>query len=413
MSVAAFWGLPDSADLSPGRGAIAGRWEALELEDPQALRLSGPARLVLPERRALGAGRPFVRARLRSGEIVPLATHDGNGTVQLAFDPDAAVAALTGRAAYTAGRPLAARMPFRYRRVPAPVRNVIRTLMTRRRAAALDAGWPSWPCEPSVEVVRAVYLAARRALEPELQPAPFWPQGRRFAVAITHDVDSAAGLQRARELAATEAARGHRGCYYVVGLDYPLAPAAMADLRAAGAEVGLHGPHHDNRIAFLAPARAAAQLDACAAVIAEHRMGGFRSPSMLRTPGLYRLLADRFAYDSSMPDSGLLPARNGCATVFPLDHDLPVLPVTLAPDGQLLGRGLDPDAVLAAWIAKAEWIASLGGVAVHLTHPEPGFSAGGPMRSAHERFLDWANARADAWRATPAEIVAHWSARAA
>jgi hypothetical protein len=173
----------------------------------------------------------------------------------------------------------------------------------------------------------------------------------------------------------------------------------------------LHGPHHDNRIAFLDAKHAAAQLDACAEVMDEHKMRGFRSPSMLRTPGLYGLLADRFAYDSSMPDTGLLPARNGCATVFPLTQRLSVLPLTLAPDGQLLGRGLGPDAVLATWIAKAEWIATLGGVAVHLTHPEPGFSADAPMRAAYERFLDWVAGRDDVWCATPVEIVEHWRSR--
>jgi peptidoglycan/xylan/chitin deacetylase (PgdA/CDA1 family) len=338
---------------------------------------------------------------------------DAIGAVELAFDPDAAVAALSEKAAYTAGRPLAARMPFSYRRMPAPVRNVIRNAMTRRRAAEVDSGWPSWPCEPSVEALRAVYLAARRALEPGLEPLPFWPDGRQFAIAITHDVDSAAGLERSRALAAMEAARGRRACYFVVGLDYPLDPAAMADLHAAGAEIGLHGPHHNNRIAFQDPEVSVSELDACVEAISEHQMRGFRSPSMLRTQRLYGLLADRFVYDSSMPDTGLLPARNGCATVFPLERQPSVLPLTLAPDGQLLGSGLSPDAVLAAWIAKAEWIADLGGVAVHLTHPEVGFSADAPMRAAHERFLDWVAEREDAWCATPVEIVEHWRARTA
>jgi hypothetical protein len=413
LSVERFWGIPTSSSVRVAGGPVAGLWETVEIDASEALGLQAPVRIVIPERRAPGPGQPLVLARLASGAVVPLAVQNAVGVVELAFDPDAAIDALTEKAAYTAGRPVAARMPFSYRRVPAPVRNVIRNVITRRRAADLHSGWPAWPREPSVEVLRAVYLAARRALDPDLEPLPFWPDGSQFAIALTHDVDSAAGLERSRALAAMEAGRGLRACYYVVGLDYPLVPAAMADLHAAGAEVGLHGPHHDNRIAFHDPEVAASELDACAEAIDEHGMRGFRSPSMLRTPGLYELLADRFVYDSSMPDTGLLPARNGCATVFPLGTQPSVLPLTLAPDGQLLGSGLSPDAVLEAWIAKAEWIADLGGVAVHLTHPEVGFSADGPMRAAHERFLDWVVEREDAWCATPVEIVEHWRARTA
>jgi hypothetical protein len=135
---------------------------------------------------------------------------------------------------------------------------------------------------------------------------------------------------------------------------------------------------------------------------------------MLRTAPLYEVLAERFAYDSSIPDSGLLPARNGCATVFPFRRGgLPILPLTLPPDGQLLGRGLDAAGVLAAWVAKAEWVKGLGGVAMHLSHPEEGFSASPEMRAAGRDFLDWvaAEAAGDAWHATPAEIAEHWESR--
>jgi hypothetical protein len=69
--------------------------------------------------------------------------------------------------------------------------------------------------------------------------------------------------------------------------------------------------------------------------------------------------------------------------------------------------------VLAAWIAKAEWIAAVGGVAVHLTHPERGFSAEKPMRETYRSFMDWASSRHDAWLATPAEIIEHWRGRCA
>jgi hypothetical protein len=115
-----------------------------------------------------------------------------------------------------------------------------------------------------------------------------------------------------------------------------------------------------------------------------------------------------------MPDTGLLPAPNGCATVFPLEHrGVLVLPLTLPPDGQLLSRGLTPDEILAAWIGKAAWVSALGGVAFHLVHPEQGFSASAAMRDVGRRFLDWVADQDDAWRVLPADLAAVWQARAA
>lgn len=415
MNVDSFWGIERSSSIAPARSEIVGRWESVELLDEGRLDLQPPVgrRVTIPQRHALGAGEPLLRARLADGSEVPLVSRLDDGSLQLAFDPDVAVAALIARGQYTRRRPLVTRLPFSYRRVPPSVRNVVRDLMTRR-ARALEGGYPAWPLEPSVESLRSIYLAARTAIEPLLARAPFWPAGKRFAIALTHDVDSADGLELAREIAAEETALGERSCWYLVGRDYPLDRAAIEDLRAGGSELGLHGAHHDNRIAFLDREEALAQLESCRTEVEALGMRGFRSPSMLRTPALYELLEDRFVYDSSMPDTGLLPERNGCGTVFPFRHGkLVVLPLTLAPDGQLLGQGLDPAAALAAWIAKAEWIASVGGLAMHLTHPERGFSAEPPMREAYRRFLDWTISRDDAWRATPAEIAEHWGGRGA
>ena len=407
MTTDAFWGLPPGGAVVPSQGEVTGRWEVV------AASLNGaPARITLPERRAVGPGGQVVTGRLESGEEVALAVRRDDGHIELAFDVDAAVAALIRRRAYTRARPLSARLPFRYRRVPAPVRNAVRNLLSRRAAARVGEGYPAWPVDPSVEVLRRIHLAARRIVDPGLEPTPFWPDGKQFALALTHDVDSGPGLQLAREVAAEEAAQGHRSCWYLVGSDYPLDPAATGDLRDAGGELGLHGSHHDNRIAFLEEGRAEAELDACSATIEGLGMRGFRSPSMLRTPRLYAALEGRFQYDSSMPDSGLLPERNGCGTVFPFRNgSLTVLPLTLPPDGQLLGRGLEPAQVLAAWIDKAEWIAGVHGAAVHLTHPEPGFSAEPAMRETYRAFLRWVSSRDDVWAATPAEIVDHWAAR--
>jgi peptidoglycan/xylan/chitin deacetylase (PgdA/CDA1 family) len=416
MSINSFWGIEPSTALTADAGPVVARWEAVGLrcDDAFPVDLPEPLWIVVPERRILATGQPLLRGRLRDGREVTLAVRQDDGRVTTAFDLDLAVRALIALGQYTERRPYAARLPFSYRRVPASVRNLIRNLLTRRQALTLDARCPMWPVEPSVETMRRIYLGLRRIIQPGLTTVPFWPAGKRFAIALTHDVDSAEGLRTARGVAREETDCGHRSCWFVVGRDYPLDRSALEDLRGVGSELGLHGVHHDNRLPFLTADRVAQELDACRADIEALKMRGFRSPSMLRTPILYAMLEGRFAYDSSMPDTGLLPSRNGCRTVFPFAHRrIIVLPLTLPPDGQLLALGLSPANALAAWIAKTEWIASVGGVAMCLTHPERGFSAEQPMRETYRGFMDWVSSREDAWRPTPAEMVDWWSRRSA
>jgi peptidoglycan/xylan/chitin deacetylase (PgdA/CDA1 family) len=284
----------------------------------------------------------------------------------------------------------------------------------RKRRGRGGDGFPSWPVEPSIEVLRAVYLRSRQALEPALRPRSPWPDGKRFALVLTHDIDSSNGQSVALELAAAEREHGLRSAWYVVGRDWPLDHEALGSLRADGHELGLHDTHHDNRGAFLAPDQLGERLDACGELVERYGMTGYRSPSMLRTKSMYQALLGRFGYDSSMPDTGLLPKRNGCATVFPINVDgVPVLPLTLPPDGQLAGLGLDPTEIAEQWVAKTEWVARAGGIAMVLTHPEPGFSAEAPMQDAYRRFLAWAASRDDAWHALPHEVAARWAKRGA
>ncbi len=410
-AVDAFWGVAaDTAlDLPAADGAAL---VALEL-DNSALGLadSGTQRVTLPRPRALD-GEPLVQARADDGAAVALASRRADGTVALAFDPDAAVARLTQERAMTPGRPLTAKLPFAYNKLPAPVRRLGRDLLTKRRSGGEQQGFPAWPADPSVEAARLVYLRARQAAEPGTQPEPFWPDGKSCALVLTHDVDTAEGLGRAPDLAAELAERGLPSCWFIVAKGYPIDDGVLRALRDAGGEIGLHDAHHDNRLAFLDPSEMAERLDGCRDLIDRHEVRGFRSPSMLRTPELYGVLRERFAYDSSVPDTGLLPSRNGCATVFPLDlHGMPVLPLTVPPDGQLISRGLGPDEVLAAWIEKVEWIRSVGGAAVALAHPEEGFLEVAGMRDAYRRFLDWCAAQDDAWHATPGQVMDHWAAR--
>lgn len=416
LEVDRFWAVgPDPRVHLPRRVAVSGppppllplRLAAGALEE---LALETPI-LHLPQPLSAPRGAPLITATGLEGSTVVLAARRSDGDVELAFDPDRAVRALASARSPLGRRPAAARLPFNYRRVPRVVRTALRDLMARRRADALEA-FPAWPVEPSAEIVRRIYLHARRVLDPDLEPAPFWPEGRRFALVLTHDVDSAEGLALAPELAQEEHDRGLSSCWFLVGRDYELAEGPLERLRETGGELALHDAHHDNRGAFLAPEVIARRLDSVRDQVERLGMRGFRSPSMLVSEPLYDALEKRFEWDSSVADTALLPVRGGCGTVFPSERGrLTVLPLTVPPDGQLVGRGMSPEEILAAWIAKAEWVRSTGGVAMLLTHPERGFTADSDMRAAHRSFLDWAAAQTDAWRVLPTQLADRWRDR--
>lgn len=403
------WNLPSDGsvrvvDEPPVEGDVLC---VLDTAPPDLLALVEHAPILVPKLRAV-VGEPLVSCRDEAGRRRVLAARDSEGRVVLGFHPQAAVAELTSRRRYTPRPPVSARLPVPYRRVPGPVRRLIRNAMVGR-AQRSSPGFPAWPVEPSVEALRRIVeQACRLAGAPALNS--LWPEDRRYALLLTHDIDSRRGLDLAPEIAAEEEARGLRSCWYVVGADWTLDETRLQSLDAAGHEIGLHDAHHDNRGPFLEPHALGARLETCKELIERFAICGYRSPSMLRTPAMYEALESRFSYDSSIPDTGMLPMRNGCATVFPLDvQGVPVLPLTVPPDGQLLGLGLSPDEIVKCWIAKIAWIARVGGVAMVLTHPEPGFSAEPPMRAAYRRFLDWAASQDDAWQALPRDLAAHWA----
>src|SRR5205823_1225493 len=78
---------------------------------------------------------------------------------------------------------------------------------------------------------------------------PGWPGNKRFAVILTHDVESATGVQRCRELAALEHRLGFRSSFnFIPEGDYKVPPELRAELVEHGFEIGIHDLKHDGRL---------------------------------------------------------------------------------------------------------------------------------------------------------------------
>lgn len=287
------------------------------------------------------------------------------------------------QAAYTERKPVSARMPFSYRRLPGWLRRLAATGIGRWQRRRQDhwARFPRWPLDLSVDF-----------LEDYLTRQPSFLSGQPTPVILTHDLDSAEGLANlATWFLDVEEAVGAQSTNYIVPCAWPIDHGLLVEVKQRGHLVGIHGFDHSNWTPFAPPGERRRRLEAARPLVERYEVTGYRAPSLLRTRELVRDLAQWYAHDSSMPTSGgLFPVpNNGCASARPFWlEDLVELPVTLPRDGSLRFLGHAPRQIADLWISCADLIARSGGVVVLLTHCEAGFSGNPPMRDAYCRFID-------------------------
>ena len=85
----------------------------------------------------------------------------------------------------------------------------------------------------------------------ETSPAnwPGWPNGKKFAFVLTHDVEGQKGLDRCRQLMELEAKHGFRSSFnFVPEGEYKVSRAFREELMQRGFEVGVHDLHHDGSL---------------------------------------------------------------------------------------------------------------------------------------------------------------------
>ncbi len=106
-----------------------------------------------------------------------------------------------------------------------------------------------------------------------------WPGGSKFALVLTHDVDTKRGHDRCRLLADMEERLGFRSCFNFVPERYEVSPNLRSELRSRGFEVGVHGLLHDGKLYQSREifSQRAAKINN---YLKEWKAVGFRSPSM-------------------------------------------------------------------------------------------------------------------------------------
>ena len=307
--------------------------------------------------------------------------------------------ALRDRAAYTESPPASARLPVSYHAVPGWARAAIASVIGRLKRRSIDqwAAFPAFPLDLSTDFVAD--LARHSTMRADRTP-----------VLVSHDIDSPEGLRNLVEMfLPLEEAVGARSSNYIVPCAWQVDDSLVANVRARGHEVGVHGTDHSNRTPFAGADERRERLDRGRRFGDRYEAIGYRAPSLLRTRALLADLESRYVYDSSIPTSGgLFPVpNNGCASARPFHiGSLLEIPVSMPRDGSLRFLGYGAGEIARMWRDCADAIASARGVVVLLTHCEARFSGNPPMLAAYRAFLEYVSATPQFRFSTPAELIA-------
>ena len=250
-----------------------------------------------------------------------------------------------------------------------------------------------------------------------------WPDGKKFAFVLTHDVETAKGLEKCYQLANIEERLGFRSSFGFVPGDYPVPEALRHGLTDRGFEISVHGLHHRHN-PFRSESIFKRQAIEINRYLREWGSVGFRSPSMYHDLDLLHHL--NIEYDASTFDTDPFePQPDGMGTIFPFwvsNHD-PLkgyveLPYTLPQDFLLFI--LMQEKNIDIWKRKLDWIVDQGGMGLLDVHPNyMNFNATShyeayPARY-YEKFLEYVKSKYEGqyWQPLPREVSRFWASQRA
>jgi hypothetical protein len=246
---------------------------------------------------------------------------------------------------------------------------------------------------------------------------PGWPDGKRFALVLTHDVEGQPGLSRVKQLAELEMELGFRSSFnFIPEGEYEVPASLRMWLTERGFEVGVHDLHHDGLLFSSSKGfrRKAQQINN---YLEEWNAVGFRSGFMIRNLEWIQELKIR--YDASTFDTDPFePEPYGVETIYPFyvqgtngQDGYVELPYTLPQDSTLFLLLKHPK-FRGIWRDKLNWIAKCGGMALLNVHPDY-IVFGGQSNSTsypvdlYLEFLSWLKQEyaGKFWHVQPAEVA--------
>lgn len=206
---------------------------------------------------------------------------------------------------------------------------------------------------------------------------PGWPDGKKFAVVLTHDVEGKRGLAKCRQLMDLEMEMGFRSSFnFIPEADYKVSWTFMDRLRQDGFEIGVQDLKHDGKLFQSRETFRNGAVRINRYLRAWHARG-FRSAFMFHNLDWIHDLNVEYA-SCTFDTDPFEPQPDDVGTIFPfwVPRTRPdngrtgyvELPYTLPQDSTLflVLQEQQPD----IWINKLDWIAGHGGMVLLNTHPD-------------------------------------------
>ncbi|MGE5224481.1 MAG: hypothetical protein ACM3PY_18760 [Omnitrophica WOR_2 bacterium] len=266
-----------------------------------------------------------------------------------------------------------------------------------------------WPVEDRFvsflwDVIRNLLLEMG---QPEIRFRYFWPDGKEYALVLTHDVDTKEGLEFIPELVKLEEKLGFRSSFNIVPEKYPIKNGIVKSLQERGFEVGVHGLKHDGK-EFNSYEVFSHRVKSINQYLKKFNATGFRAPLMHRNPEWMQEL--EIDYDMSFFDTDPYePLPGGTMSIWPFFIGRFVeLPYTLVQDCTLVTVLGETTPKL--WFDKLNFIQRYNGMALLNTHPD--YCRDERIYNIYESFLQTVKDQGNYWHALPGEVAQWWRQRA-
>ena len=200
-----------------------------------------------------------------------------------------------------------------------------------------------------------------------------WPEGKKFAFILTHDVELQGGHDKSVRLALLEKELGFVSSFNFVPERYNVSSEVRNKLTELGYEIGVHGLNHDGKL-FSSIKIFDERSQKINSYIKQWNAIGFRAPAMHHNLEWIHNL--NIKYDLSTFDTDPFePQADGVKTIFPFmvnknkgEQGYWEFPYTMVQDFTLFI--LMKEKNINIWTKKLDWIAENGGMALVNVHPD-------------------------------------------
>ncbi len=245
-----------------------------------------------------------------------------------------------------------------------------------------------------------------------------WPQDKKFAFVLTHDVETRFGLDKCISLMNLEKSLGFKSLFNIVPERYGPSGDVRHELTRNGFEVGVHGLNHDGRL-FKSQTIFNHRKDQINAYLRDWGAGGFRAPAMHHNLEWIKEL--NISYDLSTFDiDPFEPQSDGVNTIFPfvvprnsIVDGYVEMPYTLPQDHAVFIIQMEKNNDI--WKRKLDWIAEKGGLALLNVHPDYVHLSNRSRRmeefdaDLYSGFLEYVSTQyaGEYWHGLPCELAQH------